>query len=115
MSSDPTILDRHRRLPEMIRSEGATSARPGQFGRLAACANGAAWLLGEVDRLRALIDELALEHAETIDGEWGCCHNKTEIRSGIVPPDFEGDEATTLTAEACPGREAYLKHAEKTT
>lgn len=94
--------DEERREVERARSQANCEA-------VAHAPEDVAWLLSEVERLRALVGHLALEHAETIDGEWGCCHSKTEIRTGDVPPAFEGDDASILTAEQCPGRESYLK------
>lgn len=32
--------------------------------------------------LRAAFDELAWQHAETVDGEWACCHDREAMKDG---------------------------------
>lgn len=39
--------------------------------------------LRETEAKRTLLD-LAYKHAEIIDGEWGCCHDADEIRTGQI-------------------------------
>lgn len=56
---------------------------------------------------RAIVDQ-ALETAQQIDGEWGCCHSASDIRRGFRAPDFDGDTTDPLP-ETCYGPEAAAR------
>lgn len=66
-------------------------------------------VLAECEAKRRLI-ALAFEHAATIDGEWGCCHDAEALKTRIVKADgpWEGDEPLPDDCSAADSATPYL-------
>jgi hypothetical protein len=63
----------------------------------------------ENDALRRVAEDIAYEHAASIDGEFGCCHAETALRAGGRAPEFDGDEFQPIP-ENCPGQSVLARH-----
>lgn len=63
----------------------------------------------ESDALAVVAERIAYEHAVTIDGEFGCCHDEDALRTGGRVPEYEGDEFQPIP-EDCPGKRTLDRH-----
>lgn len=63
----------------------------------------------DANGLREVAERIAYEHAATVDGEFGCCHNEDELRAGGRAPSFDGDEFEPIPDD-CPGKEIVERH-----
>lgn len=59
--------------------------------------------------LQAIAEDIAYQHAATIDGEFGCCHDEDALRAGGRVPEFDGDEFDPIPDD-CPGKQTLDRH-----
>ena len=62
--------------------------------------------------LRAIAEDIAYQHAATIDGEYGCCHDEDALRAGGRVPEFDGDEFEPIPDD-CPGKQTLDRHLDR--
>lgn len=59
--------------------------------------------------LRAVAERIAREHAASVDGEFGCCHDEDAFLAGGRVPEFEGDEFEPIP-DYCLGKRLLDRH-----
>lgn len=67
------------------------------------------WLAAQKAAARAIAEDIAYQHAATIDGERGCCHDEDAFRAGGRVPEFDGDEFDPIPDD-CPGKQTLDRH-----